>query len=206
MNKASLYALVIALLALLTWTAFLWEPGRPQGDGHQPLDLAARPEGGDFTLNSAQGPVALQDLRGKVVLLYFGYTYCPDVCPTNLGYIALGLERLTRQQQEQVQVLFISVDPERDKPERLAEYGSYFHPKVIGVTGAPQELERIAALYGAAYRRVEQPDSAAGYLVDHSSYTYLIDSAGNLNTILDHATTPERIAAAVQALLPPASN
>ena len=206
MKKTPLYALVAVLLVLLGWTLFLWEPAAPRDDRHQPLELAARPQGGDFTLESREGPLALRDLRGKVVLLYFGYTYCPDVCPTNLGFIAMALERLTPQQLERVQVLFVSVDPERDTPERLAEYGAYFHPKVLGLTGTPEQLAHIAALYGAAYRKVEQPESATGYLVDHSSYTYLIDPAGNLHGILDHATAPKRIAAAVRELLQPVSD
>ena len=162
MKRPSLYALAAALLALLGWMIFLWEPAPPgKGSGRQTLDLAARPAGGDFTLGSRQGPVALQDLRGKVVLLYFGYTYCPDVCPTSLGFIGLALERLTPDELERVQVLFISVDPERDTPERLEEYAVFFHPKVLGITGTPEELARVAELYGAAYRRVEQPQSAA---------------------------------------------
>lgn len=204
--------LVIALLgAVLVW--LLWfapAPGPdsaqapPTGDpAHRVLDLAAPPQGGDFELRGPDGPMRLSDLRGKVLLLYFGYTLCPDICPTNLALIALALRGLTPAEVARVQVVFVSVDPARDTPAQLAEYTAWFHPGILGLTGSEDEIAAAGARYGAAWRRVEQPDSALGYAVDHSAYTYVIDPAGRLVETLDHATPAEAIAAAIRRHLGP---
>jgi protein SCO1/2 len=178
-----------------------WETSSNESSSHETLELAQPPKGGDFTLSSAAGPVSLADFRGKVVLIYFGYTWCPDICPLNLSYLRLALDALTAEERKRVQILFVSVDPERDAPERLREYTAYFAPEILGVTGTPEEVAETAALYGAAYRRGEPKDSAMGYFVDHSAYTYLVDTAGRLRQTLDHATPPDRIVAAIRSHL-----
>ena len=157
--------------------------------------------GGDFTLDSSAGPVSLSDLRGRVVLLYFGYTACPDICPTNLIRIADALRALRPAELERTRVLFVSVDPERDAPEHLARYAAYFHPNVLGLTGAPALLAQIAERYGAAYRRIDDTGSAMGYLIDHSAFTYVVDPSGHLVRTLGHASSPETIRAAIRAAL-----
>jgi protein SCO1 len=189
------FGLMVILLAGLGWIIFVWQPDR-----HQSIKLAPVPQGGDFTLESWRGPVHLTDFRGQVVLLYFGYTRCPDVCPTNLGYIALALQQLAPKEQTRVQVLFVSVDPERDSVQQLKIYANFFHPQVLGVTGTPDQVAQAAQQYGAAYRKVASK-SAVGYLVDHSAYTYLIDGRGQLRKTLNHATPPEQIADAVRGLM-----
>ncbi len=177
-------------------------PGGQDGAGaHRRLELAAPPTGGDFTLMSVDGPMSLMDFRGKVVLLYFGYTWCPDICPTNLAIIGQALRQLSEAERERVQVVFVSVDPERDDPARLAEYVGYFDPSMIGVTGDGAEVAAAAALYGAAFRRTEQPDSAMGYLVDHSASAYMIDANGELHATLAHATPPAVLVAQLRELL-----
>ena len=197
--------LTVASLALAgAWLLLAWfsEPeAPPPAAPHQALDLAAAPTGGDFRLDSAAGSLDLVDLRGKVVLLYFGYTSCPDICPTNLAIIAGALKDLTPAELARVQVLFISVDPERDNPERLAGYAPYFHPNIRGVTGTPDQIALAARLYGAAYRRSATSDSAMGYMVDHSASTYLVDPQGRLVRTLDHATPSPVIVLAIRALL-----
>lgn len=201
MKKLLPLVLVLLLAALLGWTLLGWEPSPENTAHHEPLNLAQPPKGGDFTLRSAEGSVSLTDFRGKVVLVYFGYTWCPDICPLNLSYLTLALDSLGPEERERVQVLFVSVDPERDTPERLREYTAYFAPDILGLTGTPQQLASTAALYGAAYRRGEEGSSAMGYSVDHSAFTYLLDTTGNLKQTLDHATPPERIAAAIRSQL-----
>ena len=200
-KRALPIAVAVALSALLVWLLWFWQPSPDADSGpHRQLGLAAKPEGGDFTLQSWRGPVNLADLRGKVVLLYFGYTWCPDICPTNLAIIGLALKQLTPAEREGVQVLFVSVDPPRDTVERLREFAEYFDPNILGVTGSEQQIADAARLYGAAYQRSEQNDSAMGYMVDHSSYTYVIDPDGRLRETLAHATPADRVAGLIRQL------
>ncbi|MBK1721761.1 SCO family protein [Thiocystis violacea] len=213
MTRNALIVAILVLIGIILWMLFYWTPGdrmtpggqmTPATPGHQSLELASRPTGGDFELQSASGPVRLADLRGKVVLIYFGYTACPDICPTNLAFIASALKALPADELAQVRVLFVSVDPERDDLARLANYAAYFHPKILGITGTPAQVAEVAGRYGAAYRRTPLGDTAMGYLVDHSAYTYVVDRSGKLVQSLDHATPPDAIRAAIQALLAPA--
>lgn len=196
-RRLYLSALVVLLAGALLWALFLWEPAssaRPQPA--VPLALASRPTGGDFTLAGSDGPLALSDFRGKVVVLYFGYSYCPDVCLISLSLIAQGLSQLDAATLQGVQGIFISVDPERDTPERLASYVPFFHPRMIGASGTTEQLAAVARLYGSSYRKHAKAEDGS-YAVDHSSVTYIIAPDGRLNDVLPHGTTPERIAAAI---------
>lgn len=206
MSKSIPLIAVLLLSALLLWLIFGWNPVPVDSTSHDRLGLDAHPTGGDFDLVSAQGPVKLSDFRGKVVLLYFGYSACPDICPTNLAIIALALRELSRDELDRVQVLFVSVDPDRDTPERLAGYVEYFHPTMIGLTGSAKALAAAARQYGAAYQRSDAGDSAMGYTVDHSAFTYVIDRSGRLAQVLDHATPAEEIVAILRRQLADAGN
>lgn len=187
----SLLLLGTLLLATLLW----WQPQQA------PTSAApALPPGGDFTLHSAAGPVSLQALRGKVVLLYFGYTSCPDICPTSLTMMKIALSQLSSEELEQVAGIFVSVDPERDTPQRLAQYTHHFHPSITGVTGSRDEVAEVAQHYGAIYRRAEG-ETALGYTVDHSSITYVIDQQGRLVKTLPHGALPQTILQELRRLL-----
>lgn len=203
-TKASLITLIAALSALLVWLVAFWEPVAPRtiarGSAEKPSQLAEVPRGGDFTLQGKDGPVALGDYRGKVVLLYFGYTFCPDVCPTSLSLIAQALSALPPTERERVQGIFVSVDPERDTLERLKEYAPFFHPAIVGITGTPEQLAAITRQYGASYLK-QKPDGKGLYAVDHSSITYVIAPQGQLVASLPHASTPQQIIEAVRPLL-----
>jgi len=194
-------AAIVLLTGALVWVIWLWHPVNQQSDVGRGLGLAAPPSGGDFTLRSWQGPLSTEDLRGKVLLIYFGYTSCPDICPTSLALTANALKALTPAELARVQVLFISVDPQRDTPERLREYTAYFHPSILGVTGTPAQVAAAARLYGAAYHRSQAADSAMGYTVDHSAYTYVVGPAGGLVQVLEHGTPSDRIVVAIRSLL-----
>lgn len=194
MKKALPTLLALLLFVLLVWLLLYWQPDRV-------IPMSSPPRGGDFTLNSLAGPVTLQDFQDRVVLIYFGYTFCPDVCPTNLGFIAAALEQLRPNELKKVQGLFISVDPERDTLEKLADYAGYFHPGIMGATASPETLVEVAGRYGAVYRKVDHATADGGYLVDHSSFTYVVGPQGKLRKILDHATSPEEIVAVVRSLL-----
>ena len=164
-------------------------------------EVELAPPGGDFTLHSATGPVALKEFRGKAVFLYFGYTNCPDVCPTSLSYLTQALNELSEQELKRVNGIFISVDPQRETMQGLQEYAEYFHPNLIGVTGTAEEVAEAAKKYGAKYYEVALEGSAFGYSINHSVSTYLIAPDGTLRFIFPHGTPPMVLLKAVQYVL-----
>jgi len=154
----------------------------------------------DFALMSHMGQrLALSDLRGKLVLLYFGYTTCPDVCPTTLAELAKAYKLLGKE-AEQIQVLMVSVDPDRDTPAVMADYVTSFHPAFIGLIGTPDEIAQIATYYGVYYERVES-ESALGYLINHTATVTVIDRKGYLRLVFPYGTPAEDIAADLRYLL-----
>lgn len=157
--------------------------------------------GGDFVLQSAEGSVSLSDYRGKVVVLYFGYAFCPDICPTSLGLLSLALAKLKPEELDKIQTFFISVDPERDTVEKLKTYANAFHPNIMGITGTADEIADIADRYGVMYMKVELPGSAMGYAVDHSSRYYVIGVDGELEKFIEHGTSPNDIVASLRSLM-----
>lgn len=146
----------------------------------------------DFTLTSANGDVSLSDFRGKVVLIYFGYTFCPDVCPGTLGNVAQALRDMGTK-AEDVQLIMVSLDPERDTPEKLAEYMGHFHPSFIGITGTKEELDKVASLYGIYYQKNEG-SNATGYLIDHTATLLVLDREGYLKLVFPYGVTAQDIA------------
>lgn len=157
--------------------------------------------GGDFTLESINGPVSLSDFEGKYVILYFGYTSCPDICPTSLGALSMALNQLAPEDIRQIQGLFISVDPARDTPDKLQAYAAYFHPVLLGVTGSPDALQKIAGQYGAYFHKVEIENSLMDYAMDHSSTLFLVDRKGALRDMVLHSNNPELILKQIRALM-----
>lgn len=145
----------------------------------------------DFSLTQANGETfTLSAQKEKVVLLFFGYTYCPDVCPTTLADLAQVMKRLGRQ-SERVRVVFISVDPQRDTPERAQSYAAAFDPSFIGLSGTEADLQPVWNAYGV-YRLVRDSESrGSDYLVDHSARVYLIDGKGNLRLTYSFGTPVE---------------
>ncbi len=121
----------------------------------------------------------LSEMRGNVVLVFFGYTTCPDVCPTTMAELKLAVAELNEADAAQVKVLFVTVDPERDTPERMQAYADRFNPAFIGLSGTQADLEKIWQAYGV-YREIVEGTSAAGYLVDHTARVTLIDQQGNM--------------------------
>ncbi len=199
-----LIALIVVLGVVLVFVTAFWEPVPPQVvtsiQTFGKLPKAVTPTGGEFTLQGPQGPVALKDYRGKVVLLYFGYSYCPDVCPTSLSLMAQALAELEPAERERVQGIFISVDPERDTPDRLKEYAHFFHPGIIGLSGTSEQIATVAEQYGSSYQK-KKPNGDGQYAVDHSSATYVIGLRGQLATTLPHASPPSQIVAATRQQL-----
>ena len=199
MSERILVVIAGLLAALVLGLAFFWMPEMPE----RPLPKAAMAAGGDFTLESASGPVSLKDYRGKLVLVYFGYTFCPDICPTSLASTAEGLKQLKPEEAARVAMVFISVDPERDTPPRLKEYAEFFHPSLVGVTGTPENLAEIAKRYGVFYARQKVETAGGGYVVDHSADTYVVGPNGQLVGKIAHATPPDRVVAEIRKHLNP---
>lgn len=159
------------------------------------------PRAADFTLTAHTGKrVRLGDFQGKLVLLYFGYTFCPGVCPTTLAEVAQALKALGSKNAEKVQVFMISVDPERDTPDRLAAYITYFNPSFLGVTGTPDEIVAVAASYGIYHKKFEGT-AATAYLVDHTSMVIAVDEKGVVRLLFPFGTHAKSMAEDLAYLL-----
>ncbi|MFN8488330.1 MAG: SCO family protein [Caldilineaceae bacterium] len=154
----------------------------------------------DFTLAAKDNQqVNLHDYRGKVVLLYFGYTHCPDMCPTTLAEVKYALEKLGAQAND-VQMIMISVDPERDTPASLADYVQRFDKRFIGVTGTSDEIQATASAFGIAYYK-EEGSAATGYLVAHSAQLLVVDRSGHVRLIFKFGTPGDQMASDLKYLL-----
>lgn len=167
---------------------------------HNATGIVADEIGGDFTLNGpGKGPVSLSDFHGRLVLLYFGYTSCPDICPSSLSIMQRTMRAIGGQASE-VQGIFVTVDPARDGGERLQEYVRYFHPTFIGLEGDSEATRNAARLWNVSYQR-EESDSAAGYLISHSDYIYLLDREGELAGLFNSKSRHNELADAIRKLL-----
>jgi len=159
--------------------------------------------GGPFTLTDQNGKqVTDMDFRGKYMLIYFGYTFCPDVCPTSLTDISSALDLLGDGAGKIVPV-FISVDPARDTPPHLKEYATYFHPRLVALTGTPAQVAAVAKAYRVYFAKAKQEgsDDPDDYLMDHSSVTYLMGPDGVFKAHFSHGTDPETMATRIRELL-----
>jgi protein SCO1/2 len=166
------------------------------------MDITGADWGRGFSLQDPDGRTrTLADFRGKYVLLFFGFTHCPDVCPTAL-LRAKEMKRLLGADAERVQVIFVTVDPERDTGELLREYTKAFDPDFLGVRGDPDATRRTAAEFKAFYEKVP---SGASYTVNHSALTYVFDAQGRLRLALQHTQTAEQYAADLRLLMKQAS-
>jgi protein SCO1 len=174
--------LVVALIAVLAGLAagYMIE-NRKEVKGYPGL-------GGGFTLQSGNGEISLEDFRDQVVVLYFGFVNCPDACPMTMGKVSVALNNMTPEQREQVRVLMISVDPERDTPESVSEYMAFFGEEFVGATGTPDVIAEVANRYHVLYQNVDLPDSALGYTVDHTSNTFIIGRQGVVRFIVSHGS------------------
>ena len=179
------------LLLLLSWLSFF---------------LLAAPTwaeqtlGGDFTLHNTKGEgVSLSSLRGKVVLVYFGFTYCPEMCPAELLQFKGLMSMLPPESKYRVQPVFITLDPKRDTPEVLDPYVSHFGKEILALTGNEQELRKVTDQYGAQFRYIQ---TGSSYTVDHTVNTYLIDTNGKLVRIFPHGTPTGEMLKEVGKLLP----
>jgi protein SCO1 len=184
---AGLHALCIVLTALLV-----------VGKGSAQTANSPVTIGGQFTLTAADGAVVTeQTYRGKWLLVFFGFTSCPDTCPTALLDIAAALEKLGPA-ADKVQPLFITVDPQRDTPVVIGDYTRSFDPRIIGLTGTPEQIAAVAREYGAYYAPWKIGPGPEDYVMDHSSYLYLMDPEGKFVRGFDADTPGDRLAEVVR--------
>ncbi|MBT3057579.1 MAG: SCO family protein [Candidatus Thiodiazotropha sp. (ex Lucina pensylvanica)] len=194
--------LSLTLLSLGTFApdASLINSARAENAPAQILRLYVPGFGGDFTLTDHHGnSFALQQMRGKVVVLYFGYTACADICPTTLFDVASAMRALGPK-AAQVQPLMITIDPKRDTKDRLKAVLPYYHPSILGLTGSEAEIEAVEKQYRAS-SHIRPPDRNGFYAVDHTSHLYIIDTEGRLGYLIPFGTPAEKITAVLQELL-----
>ena len=168
---------IFAVIALFLTLAIALAAALFRGDGHLPVSTGEALVGGSFSLRDQDGKMVTdRNFLGKYMLVFFGYTYCPDVCPTELQVMTQAIEAMGRA-GEAIQPVFITIDPERDTPEVLKAYVANFGPRLIGLTGSQGEVAAAAKAYRVFYKKVENADGNA-YLMDHTSIIYLMDRKG----------------------------
>ena len=193
-TRRALIAVLLAALVLCGILLFkLYE--RYAGEDSGSADI-----GGPFELVNQDGKTVTEaDFKGKLLLIYFGYTYCPDACPTALGVMAAALGKLDVA-GERVTPILVSIDPARDTPEALKDYVAAFHPRLVGLTGSEEQVAKAAKAYRAFYQK--QPGSTGdGYLMDHSTLIYLMDAEGRFLTYFGPQATPDEVAEAIRRYL-----
>ena len=186
----------VIVLLLVAFVAFRWlRPPELHG-----FLLAPEQPAADFTLTSAGGqPIRLSDYRGKLVLLYFGYTHCPDACPTTMAETKVAFAELGAQAAD-VQVIMVSIDPERDTPEALAGYVQQFDSRFLGGTATLDEVTALASAYGVFFQKHEG-SVATGYLIDHSAQMIVVDRQGYTRMLLPYGLRGEEMATDLRYLL-----
>ena len=189
------FTIAMLLISFAGAGAYWWRISQPLPIPEHLQDL-----GGDFVLQSADGPLALHDLYGKVVLLYFGYMNCPDACPLTMTNWAEAFNQLEKTEADKVRGLFVSVDPGRDTPKALKEYTDYFHTNILGVTGSHAELSKITLMFRSDYTLVDDGDQG-GYTVEHMSFVYVIDPKGRVRDLLTHESLPVDIVKSIRNAL-----
>ena len=204
-GERSAIVLCLALFAVLlvAFVAGWWSaPPSPQERLTQTagVEMFAGGQVGDLSfINEYGDAVSLADLKGRWSLLFFGYTYCPDICPMTLMHMNRLMKRLTEDEREQLNVVLVSVDPERDKPEQLGQYMDYFNPEFKALTGNPDNMKKLAAQLNAFYARVDREDG--GYLMDHSANIVLLDSELNYRGYIEPPHDPERMLPVIRSVL-----
>lgn len=155
----------------------------------------------DFTLQSADGPYGLKDMSGKVGLVLFGYTHCPDVCPATLVNFGKALEALDASDREKVRAIFVSLDSKRDTVEIIDKYAKYFHPQIIGLGGSQEEVDAVAKLFYVGFQK-DEPNEKGNYSMKHSTTLFIIRPDGQMGDMISHSTPPEKLVEILGKWLP----
>ncbi len=198
-GSGPLFLIGVLCIIALSAVALTLMTSRPEGPV---VHTSGEPNvGGPFTMVDHRGQaVTNEDFSDRIMILYFGFTFCPDVCPTQLLTISDALDALGDKANAFAPIL-VTVDPERDTPDVLAQYIENFHPAFTGLTGTDDQLKAMTEAYYVTYYKVEDSDTSADYLVDHTSIVYVMGRDGKYLTHFTHATTPEDMAKALEGLL-----
>ena len=179
-----IFATLALLAALLVAGAAYYIANQPRG----PISIGTALVGGPFSLTDQDGrKVTDKDFRGHYMLVFFGYTYCPDLCPTELQVMSAALDKLGAKADD-IQPIFITFDPQRDTPEVLKQYVTNFHPRLIGLTGTPEQVAAAAKAYRVYYSKLGNSSGPETYLMDHSTITYLMDKQGKFLKHFSYST------------------
>jgi len=193
------FTLLISVSVILSYLFF------PVGEQMLEKDLKSQYlKAGNFELTYKNKLFQLDSLNGAPVILYFGYMHCPDVCPVGLAVIRDALN--SNSEFDKVKALFVTLDPERDSPEKMQEYAAFFHSNIMGLTGTVDEIKIVSEAYGTFFRKSGNAQSSQSgnendYTVDHSSYFYVIDQLGNLVRVMDHDTKSTELAEILAQML-----
>lgn len=167
--------------------------------GEKPRQL--KDLGGHFALNSADGTVDLKQYQDKVIVLYFGFLNCAEVCPSSMGVMSAAFKQVDNKYYDDIQGFFVSVDPGRDDLKSLEEFAKYFDPRMQGITGTEVQIQELTRQYGVYFDLVDMESSELAYTVDHASRFYIIDRTGKLVDSMSHTTTPIELAAQIERTL-----
>lgn len=194
-HLARLFVIIfLAVIAFFVWSKYLNMDPTPTASENSRALI-----GGSFELVDHTGtPVTEETFYGKYMIVYFGYTYCPDVCPMDLQIMADSLRYLDAEQLDQITPVFVTVDPERDTVEVMAEYIKFFHEDLVGLTGTLEQIETIKKAYRVYAAKA---DDSADYLVDHTAYTYFMDKDGALLQHFNHGEDPEAMASKMASFI-----
>ena len=193
---------LIAIVALIAGGIIYWSTNQSEAyqfNGGEISPPAAAPA---LELSDQNGEAfTLAQDEGNVSLIYFGYTTCPDLCPTTLNDFAIVKEELGEEAASDVDFIMVTFDPERDTQARMKEYLNFFDPEFIGLRGDDAQTQQFLKDYGVTIKRVEYPNSSTGYLIDHTALIYVIDKEGRLRLTYPYGTDPAMIAEDVQHLV-----
>ncbi|WP_119275137.1 SCO family protein [Taklimakanibacter deserti] len=190
-----IFALVVLVIAAITGAGALWLTGSlPRG----PIGSGTALVGGPFTLTDQNGKrVTDQDFRGKYMLIFFGFTFCPDVCPSELQVMSAALDQMGSE-ADKIQPVFITIDPARDTPEAMKVYVSNFHPRLIGLTGSEADIAAVAKAYRVYYAKAKGTENQTDYLMDHSTILYLMGPDGKFVKHFTYGTEAKGLAEALR--------
>jgi cytochrome oxidase Cu insertion factor (SCO1/SenC/PrrC family) len=190
-----IFALVVLVIAGITALGALWlTRSLPEG----PIGSGTALVGGPFTLTDQNGKrVTDQDFRGKYMLIFFGFTFCPDVCPSELQVMSAALDQMGSE-ADKIQPVFITIDPARDTPEAMKVYVSNFHPRLIGLSGSEADIAAVAKAYRVYYAKAKGTENQTDYLMDHSTILYLIGPDGKFVKHFTYGTEAKGLAEALR--------